>query len=278
MMNYINLSVRIKIGVLTVELDKSTYERCGLVGYKCPDKSRKHAKLRFRKSTQLSSFFASVWMVISIVINIGLQLDFRRPSMSPGKKAFERIVQAFRATLNDPVVWLVSPNEKLVDILGKSKHPDINYSEFLMAELGRSKVDLVNYLVPPDCIHLGIVVVPQILLETIEVDKQSASELLDWLGLLLLCTEKVRDPDIEDRSFNANPEHEVQAVVDMVTQNLTRMRWHAFMTPSSVEKIVSIVLNIVTTDWVSVHVSSFGRATHTLLSFPKRKQEYHWRT
>ena len=36
-------------GILRLELDKATYERCGLQGAAIPDKGRKHVKSRFGK-------------------------------------------------------------------------------------------------------------------------------------------------------------------------------------------------------------------------------------
>ena len=42
-----DLGLNILEGILKLELDRPTYERCGLVGKPIPDGGRKHAKARY---------------------------------------------------------------------------------------------------------------------------------------------------------------------------------------------------------------------------------------
>jgi ribonuclease P/MRP protein subunit RPP40 len=73
----------LKDGVLHLDMDKATYERCGLVGIVAPSPGRKHVKSRFR-----------------------VDLDLRLPSMQHGKKGFERIKWAFKNVVNESMAWL----------------------------------------------------------------------------------------------------------------------------------------------------------------------------
>ncbi|KAF2401239.1 hypothetical protein EJ06DRAFT_508758 [Trichodelitschia bisporula] len=73
----------LKDGVLRIEVDKPTYERCGLVGKPVQGEGRKHIKARY-----------------------AIELELRAPSMLHGKKGFERIVSAFTHALTGPVNWL----------------------------------------------------------------------------------------------------------------------------------------------------------------------------
>lgn len=73
----------LKDGILTLDVDKATYERCGLVGSVTQSAGRKYIKSRFK-----------------------IELDLRLQSMQHGKKGFERIKHAFKTVLNESLAWL----------------------------------------------------------------------------------------------------------------------------------------------------------------------------
>ncbi|KAH8808344.1 ribonuclease P 40kDa subunit-domain-containing protein [Xylogone sp. PMI_703] len=73
----------LKDGILTLHLDKESYERAGIVGKPEGTKGGRGSKPRW-------------------VVNINLRL----PSMLHGKKGFDRIVYAFKNVLTEPVTWL----------------------------------------------------------------------------------------------------------------------------------------------------------------------------
>lgn len=70
-------------GVLTLALEKESYERSGLAG--TPDGARGKRGARAR------------WLV---------EINLRLPAMLHGKKGFDRIVYAFKNVLGTPVTWL----------------------------------------------------------------------------------------------------------------------------------------------------------------------------
>ena len=74
---------KLKDGVLTLNIDKATYERCGLVGTVALSPGRKHVKPRFL-----------------------VELDLKQNSMQNGKKGFEKIKYAFKNVLNESLAWL----------------------------------------------------------------------------------------------------------------------------------------------------------------------------
>lgn len=70
-------------GILTLSLDKESYERAGLVGKPGGAKGARGARAR--------------WVV---------EINLRLPSMLHGKKGFDRIVYTAKEVLNKEVTWL----------------------------------------------------------------------------------------------------------------------------------------------------------------------------
>lgn len=88
-------------GVLTLALDKESYERAGLVGK--PDGVKGKRGTRPRWSELCASVTGSILLIGKVV-----EINFRLPSMLHGKKGFDRIVYAFKNVLTKPVTWLFS--------------------------------------------------------------------------------------------------------------------------------------------------------------------------
>lgn len=93
----------LKKGILRLDLDRATYERCGLVGAVAPSSGRNHIKSRFR-----------------------VDLDLNLPAMQHGKKGFERVKWAFKNVLIDSVAWLFADLEH--DDISSGKHHDATKS------------------------------------------------------------------------------------------------------------------------------------------------------
>ncbi|KAK3938813.1 fungal tRNA ligase phosphodiesterase domain-containing protein [Diplogelasinospora grovesii] len=75
----------LKGGLLTMFLDKESYERAGLVGKPDGVKGKRNLKPR--------------WVV---------EFDLTSPSMFPGKKGFDRLIYASKNALSSPITWLFS--------------------------------------------------------------------------------------------------------------------------------------------------------------------------
>lgn len=99
-------------GILTLHLDKESYERAGLVGKPDGVKGGRGTKPWWGKMSSVK-YSHNILTQICTVIEINLRL----PSMLHGRKAFERILYAFKNVLTKPVTWLFH------DLNSTGKHP-----------------------------------------------------------------------------------------------------------------------------------------------------------
>jgi hypothetical protein len=103
----------IKDGILKLELDRSTYQRCGLVGAPVRSAGRVHVKSRYL-----------------------VERDLRQASMVKGKKAFDRLIWAFSRVLTDSVSWL------FIDLQQGEKGGNLNkFTIFVFHSNGRYRTD-----------------------------------------------------------------------------------------------------------------------------------------
>jgi ribonuclease P/MRP protein subunit RPP40 len=189
-------------GVLRMELDRPTYERCGLQGTPIEDGGKKHQKQR--------------WVVT---------YDLRLPSMKHGKGGFSRLEWACKNVLDRSLTWLFynsnpSSAEALAD--GKeviSKHaPWIHKTELSVRRLQDT---LVPKLVVGDLTEL--------------YGEEESLALLEWLHLLSLDSSRVNAKDAID------PHLSRYEVPDFGTGtrsgNFVRIRWRGFIPPAFVRDL-----------------------------------------
>ena len=86
-------------GILTLTLDKETYERAGINGKPDGVKGNRGTKPRW------SAYFFIFQRTI-LLNDIVVQVNLRLSSMVHGKRGFDRIVYAFKNILTNPVTWL----------------------------------------------------------------------------------------------------------------------------------------------------------------------------
>lgn len=87
-------------GILTLKLDKESYERAGLVGKPDGCKGKRGARSRWGMS-EASTIPTESCLTFTVV-----EINLRLPSMLHGKKGFDRLVYAFTNALKTPVTWL----------------------------------------------------------------------------------------------------------------------------------------------------------------------------
>ena len=92
--------IQIVIGILTLRLDKESYERAGIVGKPEGVKGKRGTKPRWSKLTKTEE---NIRVINSSIV---VELNLRLPAMLHGKKGFDRIVYAFKHVLTTPVTWL----------------------------------------------------------------------------------------------------------------------------------------------------------------------------
>lgn len=214
-------------GLLTISLDKATYERAGLQGKPVADNGRKHIKSRYE-----------------------ISLNLRLPSMVKGKKGFERVLWAAENVFTDAVTWLFYDlRNPMEQVLG----PVEGFRPFLR-EVEGEVAEMEGLLVPAfpenyDGEGAGS--------KQLEID---ATELLEWLGLVCLDSPRVRAGDGIDSFLSryevprfGGPDEELKAV------DVVKLRWHGFMPAVWVAKVFTAAIKATAgeKEWFAMQVCGF---------------------
>jgi ribonuclease P/MRP protein subunit RPP40 len=191
-------------GVLAIDMDRKTYESAGLVGAPVEDGGRKHQKMR--------------WRVV-----VDLKLD----SMRKGKKGFERLRWAAREVLSESKSWVFwSGNPSFRESVGEGREVLSRHAPKVFA-------------LEPHVKRMEGVAVPRFegrgnALSAL-YDQDDALALLEWLDMLGLGSERVRDgSDVNSHLCRYD-------VPDfghgLETCDLVRVRWSGFITPMFVRDL-----------------------------------------
>ncbi|KAF2667625.1 hypothetical protein BT63DRAFT_441234 [Microthyrium microscopicum] len=154
----------LKDGILRLELDKPTYERCGLTGRAIPSLGRKHIKSRYV-----------------------IELNLRLAQMVRGKKGFDRIVWAFTRVLNEPVKWLFYDFHRGQKSRGEGTTCPIEHQNSVLCECILSIQNIPNAVVPIAKSSGAM------------KDQDYQEQLLEWLGLLSMDSPRVQTTDKVDK-------------------------------------------------------------------------------
>ncbi|PGH27402.1 hypothetical protein AJ80_00880 [Polytolypa hystricis UAMH7299] len=184
----------LKDGVLRLELDKSTYEQAGLVGKPVRSGGRKHIKTRY-----------------------AVELNLRLPSMLHGRKAFDRIVWAFKNVLNRSVSWVFCDLAPTPATSGESApikqhHPQTITLSPLQTSLERILVPPISSTIPP----------PSAANSGQEFLRESCEELEEWLALVSLNSPRVKADDSIDPYLSR---YDVPNRDECVSMDLVRVSW-----------------------------------------------------
>ncbi|KAI9051010.1 hypothetical protein LZ554_005118 [Drepanopeziza brunnea f. sp. 'monogermtubi'] len=232
----------LKEGILTLKLDKESYERAGLVGKPDGIKGNRGTKPR--------------WVV---------EIELRSPSMLHGKKGFDRIVYAFKNVLKKPVTWLfVDLGEKTTTPSPIEPHSPTKKTAIPTAQ--EMKVNVPSLLPPTDVD------------KAYGADFEDyAVETQEWLSLVLLGSPRI-DPD--DKIDPALSRYVLPG--DTLTAcKLVKITWRGFISPSWAHKMfVQLLLATPREGWFAYFVdgfseSSLGNGKHcTILKLPNAPNEY----
>ncbi|KAI0834385.1 ribonuclease P 40kDa subunit [Hypoxylon sp. FL0890] len=235
----------LKEGVLTMYLDKETYERAGLVGKPHGVKGKRGLKPR--------------WIV---------QFDLRSPSMLHGKKGFDRLVYACKNVLNTPVTWLFHNLSKTPVPDPLSRHYPTKYTSH-----PRATEDLLT--------KVPSLTLPPAILESqnrLDLD-EFATDIYEWLSLIRLESPRVNvsdkiDPYLSGYVIPGNSE-------DAQEGKLCRISWQGFIPPKWTQQtLADVILALPSKSWFSLSVTSFARgivgdsADCTILRPPNSPGEY----
>ncbi|TID21546.1 Ribonuclease P protein subunit p40 [Venturia nashicola] len=218
----------IQDGQLRLELDKATYERCGLVGKVIPDLGRKHVKSRY-----------------------AIELDLRLPSMVSGKKGFERIIRAFTDVLDHSLAWLFVDLESDEIESGPitKQHPQIRVVQPIVSQLA-------DVVVPFDIDSKERI-----------ADPIYEEELLEWIGLATMDSPRINCKDDTDRfycRYDLPDAFNQENQADAIPQNLVHLRWHGFASAKFVRDIWLAVRATSANEWFAMSASTFEKESYTI--------------
>ncbi|KAL0261049.1 hypothetical protein SLS55_004743 [Diplodia seriata] len=229
-------------GVLRLELDRATYEKCGLVGKPIPHGGRKHTKERF-----------------------AVELELRLPSMLHGKKGFERIVWAFKNVLNHSLTWLFHDVQS----------PDQPPSGPILAH----SPQLIT--AQQDRLNLAQVKVPALTSVADLCDPEYSAEVLEWFGMVSLESPRINGDDDID-SFLSRYEVPMPYRSDgdadpPAVERLTRLRWRGLIPPAFLLRLWMIARRGIVggsvgaqRTWMAMSVAGFEGETYTMLGIGSR--------
>ncbi|KAF2842366.1 hypothetical protein M501DRAFT_1013712 [Patellaria atrata CBS 101060] len=219
-------------GILRLELDRATYERCGLVGTPIESGARKHTKSRYV-----------------------IELNLRLPSMLHGKKGFERIVWACKNVLNHSLTWLFYDFDKGKD---EKECPIMKHHPF-------------ERTVKVDCLRMKGIATPPLTNPHVPEDEVYVEQLYEWLGLVSLDSPRIcindgidpylsryQVPDFQD-------DHEVDGRTNLMSKDLVRLRWHGLIPTDFILSLLLLTMQSVDEEWMALNVSCFGSKSYTIL-------------
>ncbi|KAF2274571.1 uncharacterized protein EI97DRAFT_422272 [Westerdykella ornata] len=189
-------------GVLRLELDRPTYERCGLEGRAVEDGGRKHQQGR--------------WVV---------EFDLRAPHMHHGKKLFGRLEWAAKNVLNTNLTWLFynfNPGSR--EALRQGKEPLCIHQPSIM-NMRPSAVRIKGVSTP--ILRAGR-------LDSVYEEEESLA-LLEWLHLIFLESPRVRAEDHIDPFLSRYEVPDLGFGVE--TRKMVRVRWRGFIAPQFVREV-----------------------------------------
>ena len=195
-------------GILRLEIDRPTYERCGLVGTRIEDGGKKYQNAR--------------WVI---------EFDLRSTAMRKGKKGLSRLQWACKNVLNASIAWLFwNANPSSAEALREGKE--------VLSKHAPKITDMT-----PEVSRLRNVLVPTLRTQNLPnvYDEIESLDLLEYLHMLHLGSPRVNASD------NIDPHLCRYDVPDfgtgITTQNLMCVSWRGFMTPTFVRAVYLAVWN-----------------------------------
>lgn len=193
-------------GQLRLELDRPTYERCGLQGVPVEDGGKKHSKAR--------------WVVT---------YDLTSPSMRHGKKGFERLVWASRNVLNASLTWLFwNANPSSREALAEGREELSKHAPFLRT-------------FAPKVRRMDGVRAPKLTVRDLHETyfEDEALGLLEWLHMLQLGSPRVEARDDVDPHVSRYEVPECGHGVEI--KDFVNVTWTGFMAPEFAREVFLLV-------------------------------------
>ncbi|KAK7624572.1 ribonuclease P 40kDa subunit-domain-containing protein [Phyllosticta citricarpa] len=221
-------------GVLRLDLDRPTYERCGLEGKPVRHPGRKHTKERY-----------------------AVELELRKPSMLHGKKGFERIVWAFKNVLNHSLAWLFhdlnSPREVRGPISTHQPHCFTSSPEATV--IPHTKLPALTSI-PDLC------------------DAEYGAEVLEWFGMVSLSSPRIDAHDSVDSflsRYEVPMPYKRDGDADSpAVEAIVRLRWRGLVPAPFLLRLWLTVREEVGERWMALSVAGFRQDVYTMLGIGAR--------
>ncbi|KAF2032578.1 hypothetical protein EK21DRAFT_109962 [Setomelanomma holmii] len=184
-------------GVLRLELNRRTYERCSLQGVPIEDGGKKHQKQR--------------WVVT---------YDLKLPSMKHGKGGFGRLEWACKNVLDQSLNWLWwNFNEGSREALGEGREVLCKHAPWVKE-------------VEPNVRKMQGLEVPVLKKGGLEglCEQEEALNLLEWLNLVSLDSPRIRAGDSIDAHLSRYEVPDLGSGI--ATRELVCVRWKGFIPPA----------------------------------------------
>ncbi|KZZ92325.1 Ribonuclease P, Rpp40 [Ascosphaera apis ARSEF 7405] len=251
-------------GILRIELDKSIYEKVGIVGKAVKHGGRTHVKERYL-----------------------IELNLRLPSMLHGKKGFEKLVWASKQVLTDPVTWLFCDLNPTPDYTEKAPISQLNPKIITVSpELSTRRHTLVPPLDPTSSTYnppspSASQATDKHAIQSLSQDflKQTTDDLSEWLALVALDSDRVRSDDTIDPYLSR---YELPTIKEECKeQHLLSLRWKGLIPAEWILRLFVSLLrhvqspNTSPNSWFALTSSAFPRKAmdndkgYTILSPPQ---------
>ena len=202
-----------------------------------------------------------------------IEYDLRRPSMLHGKRGFERLIWASKNVLNNRITWLFVDLNAINGFKGQYK--------VLLATISQSLCRLAHYsagpiekfdhevdVVFPTCQQVEACAIPLAEAKEVIVDPTFEEQLLEWLGLVLLDSPRVRANDEIDPylcRYDIPEIQEVQGKHDTAVQTLFHVQWKGLAPSSFVLRMFLEIKNVSKKEWFALNASTFGGSSCVIL-------------
>ncbi|KAK8156306.1 ribonuclease P 40kDa subunit-domain-containing protein [Phyllosticta citrichinensis] len=223
-------------GVLRLDLDRPTYERCGLDGKPVRHPGRKHTKERY-----------------------AVEIELRKPSMLHGKKGFERIVWAFKNVLNHSLAWLFH---------------DLNSPREIRGRRPISKHQPHCFTASPEATVMPHTKLPALTCIPDLCDPEYGAEVLEWFGMVSLSSPRIEAYDNVD-SFLSRYEVPMPYKRDgdpdsPAVETLVRLRWRGLVPAPFLLRLWLATREVVGERWMALSVAGFQQDAYTMLGVGAR--------
>ena len=168
--------------------------------------------------------------------------------MVRGHKGFDRVVWAFKHVLNNRLAWLFYNLKQSTDGSGP-------------LALHQPKIVKVE----PEADEMEAARMAEISLEWEEYQYDEANQLLEWLTLIFAGSPRVQqhdriDPYLSRYSVPSACKQSSEATENEV-QDLVKIRWHGFIPPQFIKKVLLATMKASGTDWFAFKAASLdGKA------------------